>query len=293
MHRSIVLNLSDTHGGHKTGLLAPDVKLYDETPDGETVPWYPAQNAFQRYTWQLYTEKIIPKVADIAGDDPVYVNHLGDQIHGNKHPEQLISTRLADQIEIAVANWGPVFSGLPTLSGVRAVAGTGAHEYGEGSATLLITSALRSRYPAVDIMPLYHGLARIGGASIDYSHHGPGQSSRIWLEGNTARFYLRDIMLRSLRDGHMPPDLVLRGHIHTPISELVSIWSHNRMIESRIVVCPPLTGLSDYARQATRSIYEIIVGATVIEIVRGKIMPPIFITETIDVRTKEILPASV
>jgi hypothetical protein len=283
--RTILLILSDTHGGHKFGLLNPAVTLYDETPDGDLAPYSPEPTAFQEMLLELLTNRIIPEAVRLAGDDPVLLFHLGDMCHGVKHPEQLVSTRIADQIEIAVANLYLVLPAIPTLKAVRLIAGTGAHELGEGSAAIIVASRLAAEYPALDIRPLIHGLADVNGCLVDYAHHGPGASQRIWLEGNTARFYLRDIMLRDIVAGRRPPDLVLRGHIHVPVNEVICQGEH----ESRLLVCPSMCGLSDFAIKVTRSTSTITVGAALVEVIDGRPSRPILITESFDIRTKEDL----
>lgn len=40
-------------------------------------------------------------------------------IYGHKHPEQTISTRLSDQIKIAVGNFDLILPKLPTLKSAR------------------------------------------------------------------------------------------------------------------------------------------------------------------------------
>ena len=75
MVRRIAVFFSDTHGGHKLGLMNPAVELFDEDEAGEFAPWTPEPTAMQRYLWALYTD-CIRRVTEIAGEDPVHVYRI-------------------------------------------------------------------------------------------------------------------------------------------------------------------------------------------------------------------------
>lgn len=289
MMRTTLLILSDFHAGHKFGLCPPDVTLYDESPDGQLVPFTPELTAFQQMLWRHLTETILPRANDAAGDGPLYMFLLGDPTHGSRHPEQLMSTRVADQIVIAHATIEAIIDRLPQLLVLRQSAGTGSHEFGEASASILVGGAVARAHPDLDVRTLYHGLADVDGCSIDYAHHGPTAGRRVWLYGNEARFYLRDIMLRSITAGDRPPDLVLRGHIHQLVSVTEGVWMKNRMVSSRLVICPSMCGMSDYARQVTRSAGGIVIGGVIIVIQDGQARDPEYVTLSWDLRTKEQL----
>ena len=90
-------------------------------------------------------------------------------------------------------------------------------------------------------------------------------------------------------DGKTPPHLVLRGHFHSMINEVITRYTMRGWFESRIVVVPPLCGLGDYARKVTRSAHKITEGAALFEIIDNKALSPVFITDTRDIRKKEVL----
>lgn len=287
--RTTLLILSDFHAGHKLGLCPPDIELYDESPDGQLIPFTPELTAFQQMLWLHLTETILTRANEVAGDDPLYLFLLGDPTHGNRHPEQLMTTRAADQIVIAQATSEAIIERLPGVLLVRSAVGTGSHEFGEASASILVGNALARAHPDLDIRTLYHGYADVNGVNIDYAHHGPTAGRRVWLYGNEARFYLRDIMLRSILAGQRPPDLVLRGHIHQLVSVTEGVWAGNRMHSSRLVICPSMCGLSDYARQVTRSAGGIVIGGVIIVVENGHARDPEYVTLSWDLRTKERL----
>lgn len=282
-----ILVITDTHAGHKLGLCNPNVMLYDQTEEGQVVEYSPTLNATQMHLWGIY-EETLKRLSKIANGDEISVIHLGDHTTGIRHPEQLVSNRIADQIIIAKANLEPIYE-LENLKNVRLTIGTGTHEFEEGTSAIIVGKALEENHPTIDTKVVYHGLANIGGVTIDYSHHGPSRSSRVWLDGNNARYYLKNIMLSELSVGKFPASMYLRGHIHEPIDEQVGVFVDNKYIQSRIIVIPSLCGLSDYARKATRSTPRIINGAIILKVSSGEVSVADFILSEIDVRTKEFL----
>ena len=276
-----MLVLSDTHGGHKHALCDPDTVLFDEDELGNPVQQRVALTDVQKWLWNVYSE-LLERTTEIAGDDEIVCVHLGDVCHGNKHPEQLISTRIYDQIEIAATalSWLRALN----LRSMAIIAGTGAHTFGEASATKAVADRLKHEHQ-IPAEVFYHGLFDIDGLSVDAAHHGPGPGSRSWLTGNVARYYLRSLMMAAIVADQYPPELVLRGHYHTKVDEVVTVGDY----ESRIIVCPSMCFLSDYARQATKSIPRVTVGGALFEIDNGHVIGKHWITDTVDVRTRKTL----
>jgi hypothetical protein len=281
--RSIAVFHSDTHAGMKFALLNPETVLEMEDEKGNLVPWTPELTASQKYLWKIYTEQV-EEAFRIADGAPMLVGHLGDECDGNKYPQSKVSSRLSDQIVMADFNARPWFK-YPQLKFYRQVVGTQAHNFGEGSSGLLLCNMLWARYPGIDIKPLYHGLLTFGGVSIDYAHHGPYPGSRDWLKGNVARFYLRDLMIRSIKRGENPPRLVLRGHYHQSVHEMLEDSGYL----SELYVLPSYSMLNDHAVQATQSADEISHGLVVFEIEDGKILREHRLYKKLDIRTKEEL----
>jgi hypothetical protein len=268
----IVVALSDEHAGFKLGMLNPASDLIDG-------PYKPS--ASQEYLWalKLNAAKFIKLFAAGA---PITVIHCGDPAHGVKYPTELVSTAPIDQIRIAVANWTPVLS-LPNVARVRCATSTEAHSMGESSTDHLIADVIRERYPKIDITVNHHGLIDIDGYQIDYAHHGPGPGSRAWLAGNISRYYLTDIMLRSALNETRPPDLVLRGHMHSYTDETVAKGKHR----SRIVTLPALCMPGRHALQVTQSIPSVTVGMMVFKLDNGRLIDERALFQTIDLRARE------
>jgi hypothetical protein len=261
----------------------PKVTLYDETENGQLVPFTPTPTASQTYLWKLYTGGIKAALRFANGDD-VIVLHDGDLTQGDKHPEQMVSTRKADHIEIAVANLEPWFE-YPNVKHMKLAAGTSAHNFGEATAEILASKLLASKHLDRQVTVCYHGLMDYNGVTVDYAHHGPHPGSRIHLTGNTARFYLRDLMLLEICAGRIPPALVLRAHYHQHIDETVTVGKY----KSRIICLPSYCMLGDYAIQRTQSASQITNGMIVFAITDGQVIAVREFVNTIDVRTREVV----
>lgn len=284
MRRVILAVTSDMHGGCTLGLMNPETTLIEYTPEGDQTTYAPEPTASQKYLWGVVYKPAIDMIIDWAGDDELMLFDIGDQTHGNKFKQELVSNRLDDQIIIAANNFEPWLSAR-NLKLVRLVAGTGVHSFYEGAAARMISALTSAKYPGVDIRPIEHGMATVNGALVDYSHHGPGPGSRHWLSGNVARFYLRDRVQAAILGGRKPASLFLRGHVHTPVYEFLEQGTH----EAHLLVMPSLCLLNEHARKVTQSIPAITNGIAAVEIVDGKITALRRCYHTIDITTKEDL----
>lgn len=279
--RRILAVVTDTHAGMQFALMNPETILYTTDERGNYVPYTPRLTSPQEYLWRYYLS-CIEDMKTIADGSPILALHLGDECNGNKHPDMLVSNRMSDQVIIADYNARPMLE-LENLFAYRQVVGTDAHNFGFGSSAFMLVSTLQARYPRVDIRPLYHSLLNYAGVTVDYAHHGPGPGSRDWLRGNIARLYLRSIMTVAQKNQEQPPRLVLRGHYHTPVYELLKDNGYT----SEIHVLPSFTMFSDHAIQATSSESMITHGLLVFEIEHGEITKTHELYQKIDVRTNE------
>lgn len=280
--RRIVAALADLHSGHKLGLMDPETVLPSD--DG---PYTPSTTATQRYLWGLYQE-YIGQVVELAAGDDIVLFHNGDLMHGDRYPEQLVSTRKADFVLIAARNLRP-WMRVPNVKALRILLGTAAHNFGEGSAEILVAEMLAGQCPKLDVRAYYHGLVGVGGVEFDVSHHGPYPGSRKWLEGNSLRYYLRSLMMDELLDGREPPRVVLRAHYHRYLRETVRVEVRDRTYENDIVLLPSFCGLGGYAHQRARSVHKQTHGLVAFEIVGGRLVDIYPFKKTLDVRTKEVL----
>lgn len=280
--RRWVLAEADTHAGHKVGLCNPDAVLLDDQANEVGVNL----GAYQRYIWDLRTEFLAAAVS-MAGRAEMVHLHNGDVTQGNKYPAGLISTRIEDQIEIADWNMRPIYT-LPRVRRGRFISGTEAHTFGEASAEIAVSKRLSLRYPKADIQPLAHTLLEMDGVMFDVTHHGPGAGIRQWTRGNVARHYLRSRMWQDFKCGRRPADVYLRGHYHTFVWETLREQFGGEMITSHLVVLPSWCGMTEYARQATKSEYEVVNGLVLFEVATGRVAVHPMV-RSLDLRVEEKL----
>lgn len=272
---------SDLHAGHKLGLCNPETYIKEEDEFGNLVEVKPQLTEVQKHLWEL-RERNIAELVKMANGNPIVYELNGDATHGNRHPEQLMSTRIANQIVVGRDNMTPIAE-LPNCKMIRIITGTGSHVLGEGSTEYLISEFVQGKYPHIDTQAVNHWTPTINGIKCNFAHHGPGPSSRDWLQGNTVLQYFRDLLYKELWDGQEPTRLSVHSHYHTPIYRQIDRNGKRHMI----IVTPSMCGLSDYGRQATKSAFHITWGMTVFEIGENAISEPIQLYDTLDIRTKE------
>lgn len=277
----ILVTISDLHSGHKLGLLNPNTVLFDDEK-----LYSPQPTEAQKFLWELH-EFARKEILDLAGKREIVIMYLGDLTNGDKYPEQLTSTRIADHVIIAIDCIRPWLESKKVTT-IRLAFGTGAHEFGEASSVLLIENALKNEFKNKDIRAINHGLLNINGHTIDYAHHGPGVGIREWTNGNSVRFYLKNIIFREQKRKKAPPDLVLRGHVHELAYEVITSFEDLQLKQYKILIMPSMCMMSEHARQMTRSAYLITNGIFAFEI-NNKISDPIPFIEQTDVRIKEDL----
>lgn len=287
---AVVVCLADTHGGSALGLMAPGTQLYQEPVGNEPAPAYtPPLTATQTYLWEIY-QADVDYVRTIAAGRPVVVYHNGDICQGLKYPQQLVTTRLADQVRIATNNMRVWFDtpGL-NLAALRLVFGTAAHNFGEASACLLIHEQLTALYPRADIQVVRHAYATIAGVEFDVAHHGPTPGVRNWTVGNQLRFYARSMVADCVAHGWPIPRVIVRAHYHTycPETVLVMVAGQEYLID--VVVLPSYCSLTEYAQQATRSGFVISNGLVAWEVAAGQVIKKHARVRAVDLRTKEEL----
>ncbi|MDH7487517.1 MAG: hypothetical protein QHJ81_14735 [Anaerolineae bacterium] len=285
--RRIILALADMHSGHKLGLCNPDTILWDEGPDGQPVARRIALGKTQEYLWELCVT-LAEEVKEFAAGGEIILLYSGDLTHGIRFSEGLIASTVDEQTQIGFWNLKPWFA-LPRVTTGRLILGTPVHTF-DGSSEAIVARLLRAEYPRCDIKAISHGLLQVDEVVIDVAHHGPFPGSRVWLEGNQPRYYLRDLMWKEIQAGGRPPDVVLRAHYHVWLPpETMRIQFQGVTYESHLVLLPSLCGMSAYARKSTQSAFQQTHGVVGIEIVEGRVGQIRPFIRTLDIRTKEVL----
>jgi hypothetical protein len=282
MSRRVLVFLADTHAGHKLSLMNPESWLLEQD-DGAFRPYHPALSATQQGLWAHYQDDVAA-VAEMADGAQVDVVHVGDVTWGLRYPAGLVSTRMADQLTLAVANLEPWLA-LDNVASLTLVTGTDSHELGEASAPLLVAGQLATAHPERRISTVSHLLGQVDGVAVDAAHHGPHPGTREWLMGNNVRHYTRSLMLGEVVRGGEPPALVVRAHYHDYARETVRVgqWC------TEAVVLPAYAGLTPYAQQATRSISRITCGLVAVEIEDGRLREVRALVHSKDIRAQVVL----
>jgi hypothetical protein len=283
-----VLWVTDTHGGHRAGLLNPETEFDYVDIDGVSVRRKPELNYFQELLWGLFEDKI-DEANTIIGDDQVVVVHGGDLCHGNKHPEGILTTQYHNQVIIGAYIIDHLFQRFKNnMLGFRFALGTSAHNWGEGALELIVMQLLQERYPDVDIKTTMHAYFRLGGVWVDCAHHGPGPGIRTWTSGNQIRYYTKSLGFQELSRGRPIPGLVMRGHFHDACREVVNFKVDGDFIETHSFIAPGLCGMTFYANRATKSHNRNDYGVVLAKVQEGKVVWSKVLFETLDVRTREV-----
>ena len=284
-NRWIINFFADIHCGSRLSICDPAQVLYSIGLTGNKEPWTPNLTPAQAELWDLY-EGHIDKVMDFADGDPVALILVGDPTQGEKFKDELMVSDVPNQVAIAsgvIEKW----LAHPNVNYLRFATGTDVHEYGEASATRLLSEFLSMKYTKRDISWVHHGLLDVQGITIDYAHHGPGPGKRKYLEMNNATWYLRDIMFRELLKGKTPPHLVVRAHQHN-----FGITGHtmvigDRLVSSDLIVIPAYQTLNGHARKVGQSAYEIYHGMIAVEVIDGDIGRVMPYVKMYDLRRRE------
>ena len=285
MQRKIVVLMADMHSGHKLGLCNPDTIIVDTSQNPpkqmniELIEW-------QEYLWYDIYEKGMEKVVEIAGEDEIIVQHLGDIIQGSKHPYQLVTPSFHNQCAVAYWNIKP-WMVLQNVKKVRIHTGTPAHDGDYLGAPVIVAEKMRDKHVNVDVKVVHHSLQNIDGLLLDLAHHGSSTGIRNWTKGNVMRYELTSMVLDALQAGEQPADIYARAHFHTPHEEVITRSVNGKSKLFRYMLLPSIVGMGHYARKVTKSTPKITNGFTALEIVDGKLVDVHWLTETKDLRTLE------
>lgn len=280
--RKILAYISDTHAGHEHGLCNPATPLRKKDDQGN---WYitnPVINTIQKYLYWLI-ENGVAFIERLADGDPIDLFHGGDPTHGNYYIDAVFEKHPSNQLRIALYNMMP-FLKLPNLKHIRYVTGTPVHEFGDSSATDLLTEWTKHIRPEVDINFVDHGLVDIDGFVVDYTHHAPTAGKRTHLIGNQGRYDLTSVMQLELQEGHKPANLYLRGHTHEYVEERRRLGKY----VSWYIVAPAMCMPDAYTRKVTQGgAFIVRNGITAFEIVDGDLVKVYPLHSVRDQRTKE------
>ena len=280
-NRAILVAESDEHGGNALGLLNPDTVLLSK----DKKKFKPQLTETQQQLWEIreWGRKEAIKLADKS---PIVLLKVGDMNQGMVYD---VKDNLASQIKIAFMNTKPWLS-IKNLVAIRVDSGTEVHSFGGADAEEILVENIHNSKPDLDVQLVDHGLSEIYGVWVDHAHHGCYPGSREWLKGNVALYYLRDIMMKDILRGRVPPQLILRGHYHAVVEVFNRICGQDgKVYRSWLWVLPSLCGMNGHALKVTKSEYEITNGIVAFEIVDGKMREAFEFTRTTDIRIRETI----
>ena len=290
--RVIVAVCNDLQVGSSTGILDPDSLLsrWDDVNSREvTIGVADHMNPAQRYLFDLYNEKGIKKVVELAGDDDLYVIVNGDYTQGDRFGEFLTFDAQPDQVQIAsdlICRW---VKECKTLKGIRLTKSTQVHAYKEGVADNAILTNIRERYPKLDIKLVSHGLLNISGTYIDYAHHGPSGGIRNWTKGNILRLTALSLIKDAMQHEEPIPNVILRAHKHEQVEEWIVTRRKNERIKTLAVTVPSLQLMTPHAQKVTQSESIVTNGMLALDINDRGISDVHWLTETRSYRDAETL----
>lgn len=207
---SRLVPIADLHCALKIGLLPPGM-IEDKGTD------YARRKNLglsQKRLWRFW--KKCKDVIFTDEVDEVIVVLMGDLIHGDNKPYQVISTNLLFQAAIAIEALLPFVN---RASRAYAVNGSDWHVGADGTLEDYIAKELgcykRRTFPKMEIT--------IQGVRFMLQHQGPSLGSRAWLEGNGMRLTLKDASIKALKKGKTASDYYLWGHWHTFHHEPVKV----------------------------------------------------------------------
>jgi hypothetical protein len=258
-----ILHITDTHGGLFGGLIEPGTELTYDNGEKHT----PELSSLSQWVNECY-HKLITTTIDYAESDPVVVIHTAEVCHGSRFSEFLYTPWPDHQVAIAVRSLTELRQ-IPTLSGFCFAYGSQAHDWGQQSATKQVAEQVAAWGYPVECVDM--GRVEIDGALVDFAHKGP-MTSKTEDVASVGRKYTIRLARSYLERGKRAPDIVLRGHIHRRVTDLVKVpWGRDG-VSVLLSVGAPLTAGNEFALNFTHALPFTEVGGTLIKIDRGRVV---------------------
>ena len=248
---------------------------------------YPERTETQDELWERY-QRYIDNTIELADGDDIALLYAGDPTHGTKYADAgLMEVDPYEQVKIAAESVYPWLQHR-NVRVMRFFSGTASHvRMGHTLSGAAVAAMILEDFPRFDVDSAHHGRICFKDKVFDIAHHGPSKGSRAWLEGNVARYYLRDRMIRDDQLGKDPAHVYLRGHFHVWVYEVLSQLFHGEEYRSILTVLPSMCGMSDYARQSTKSEMALTNGIVAYEVIEGEPIRVHPFKDTTDLRVEE------
>ncbi len=201
----IAVFAGDFHSGSSLGLQPPVVRL----DDGQILRHSRLQ-AFIWSRWMVFWNEIAAEKARRGAAVVFFAN--GELVDDNWHKTpQMASRNLADLMKLALQAFVPARRVADEIVVMR---GTEAHSGGGGALDELMAERLAARRDAEGNWSRYGFYGEIENVYLDVRHHPGHNALRPWTHGGHVNRLAAD-MMHQYWGGAYPPQLVVRGHIHT------------------------------------------------------------------------------
>jgi len=289
--RVILVPVGDKQAGHNGALVNPAAELPVVELDKETRTRivtgyeYPKITSLQADMWIWHNEDRL-EIARLAGRDPIIYIGMGDETQGGVFQDNLAEVSLSRQYLISYYNMLPWME-MKQLKAVYFVKGTAVHLWGDGDTETLLTHQLANEFKDKTVKMAPHWELNIDGFRVDVAHHGPGTGIREWTKGNVLRLYTRSLMDYLDKNRKPIPDLLLRGHFHEPISEVVTLNKDLETVRCEAWITPAQCFIGAHGQKATQSVSHMQIGMLAFEIINNRILETHRFMHSIDLRAEE------
>ena len=194
--------ISDMHVGSTVAL--PAAKQY-VLPDGQVLVASVAQlwllECWQKYWREFHSIKAKRSAIIINGETVEGEHHAAKQIAGQAEVMEAMAVEL-------------LRSHIGKVNKLYVTRGSSAHSKQQGMADETVARELGAVRNSAGWHSDYNWRIDAGGVLIDVAHHISGGGVP-WMAGNNVRRAVMSCILQAVQRFERPPDLLLRGHVHT------------------------------------------------------------------------------
>ena len=224
------------------------IAMHSDFHSGSSVALFP--NRFVQFQHQNHTptprqkeiwrhfEKCTEYARAFRKGKRLLVIHDGDAIDGNRYGIQSVTLNTGEQAEIHTELMDYFLRktrfSQKTNDRLFYVSGTESHT---GDVENGIGKDLGAEATPEGLHVFDHLELEINGRLLWFVHHGP-KRGRGALEGNALRNYLRDVYWDAKKTDKRPPDMLISGHVHTPLFNTYVIREKDEYRTISGVICP-------------------------------------------------------
>ncbi len=264
LDRAEVICVGDEHSGSTTGLMPLEGVILK---DGNPILPNPIQEEVARFWaefWERRKKSKWPKAVVRMGDGIDSLHHGSTQVWGTSGLHLDTLTQLYTPVR-KMAKYAFSVNGTPVHVGDE-----GEADY--ALAQRLLFDKVGGRYSN------YHARLTIAGVVFDVAHKGPSAGIYEQHRGNSLRNYAKSIIFTALRNHEVPPDVIVRAHVHRKAHETVHVedW------KTEAFITPSWQAKTEYAHHVTSVEHLADVGGLVLIVEKGRVVDNYFDCMTYD-----------